>query len=206
MTRFVSATLPVFCLAIGILAAGAPSPAAAITIDGARMVNAPARLVNGTFDDPDVLVFAEASGFTLLDPLKLNGSVIPAGTVVDVYYVIYDPPERTWLTGTVTFDVDILGIAYTTKKLRKTDFLGKPGTEYTRFSHRGFEAVAGTSRRDKISYSQGQIDFRVRAADPGDAVRVIVAHQPVPEPTTAVLLGAGCAGLAALGSRKRRAA
>jgi PEP-CTERM motif len=206
MTRRITPALPALLLCFGILAAWPSSQAAAITIDGARMVTAPSQLVSGSFDDGDVLVFAEAAGFTLVEALKLNGSVIPAGTMVDVYYVIFDPPGQVRKKATVTFDVPILGVAFSSRKIRQTDFLGKPGTSYSRFSHRGFEAVAGTSRMDRISFSEHSIDFRVRASDPGDAVRVIVAHVPIPEPSTALLLGAGCAGLAALGARKRPAA
>jgi hypothetical protein len=204
LTPRILIALPALALALGLLA---PSQrAGAITIDGARMVNAPARLESGSFDQPDVLVFAEAAGFTLLEALNLNGSVIPAGTMVDVYYVIFDPAGQVRQRATVTFDVPILGVAYSSRKIRKTDFLGKPGTEYARFSHRGFEAGPGTSRHDKIRVSEFSIDFNVRASDPGDAVRVIVAHVPIPEPSTALLMGAGCAGLAALRARRRAAA
>jgi hypothetical protein len=192
-------------LALGLWAAQDAQPASAITIDGARMVNAPARLESGSFDQADVLVFAEVAGFTLLEALKLNGSVIPAGTVIDVYYVIFDPAGQVRKKAKVTFDVPILGVARNSRKIRQTDFLGKPGTDYSRFSHRGFESGPGTSGRDRITVSQNSIDFSVRASDPGDAVRVIVAHVPIPEPSTALLVGAGCAGLAALGARRRPA-
>jgi len=195
--------LPALALALGLLA---PSERAdAITIDGARMVNAPTRLESGSFDQPDVLVFAEAAGFLLLEDLKLGGTVIPAGTLVDVYYIIFDPAGQVRQRATVTFDVPILGVAHRSRKIRQTDFLGKPGTEYARFSHRGFEAGPGTSRNDRIRHSEFSIDFNVRASDPGDAVRVIVAHVPIPEPSTALLVGAGCAGLAALRARRRAA-
>lgn len=181
----------------------AAEPAQGVTITGARTVNAPARIRNGSFDNADVLVFAEAAGFTLTEALKLDGGVTLAkGTVVDVFYVIFDPAARTKKMGGVTFDVEILGIASTTGLLRKTDFLGKPGTDYGRFSNRGFESVPGTSRRDDlmISASGFTLNYNIRANNPGDAVRVVVAH--VPEPSTALMLAAGCAGLARIGRRR----
>jgi hypothetical protein len=198
--------LAALAAAFGLVAPGLPAERAeGVTITGARTVTAPARIRNGSFNQGEVLVFAEAAGFTLTEALTLDGgTVLAKGTVVDVFYVVFDPASQTKKMGAVTFDVDILGIAATGRSLRSTDFLGKTGTDYGRFSHRGFESIPGTSRRDSISISTSgfAVNYNVRANDPGDAVRVIVAH--VPEPGTALMLAAGCGGLALL-SRRRAA-
>lgn len=205
MRRFAPAALTVLAGALLLATTGLPAePAQGVTITGATTVNAPARVRNGSFDKSEVLVFAEAAEFTLTEALHLDGgTVLAKGTVVDVFYVVFDPAAQTKKTGAVTFDVEILGIASTTSAIRKTDFLGKPGTAYGRFSNRGFESIPGTSRRDDLAISATRfaLNYDVRANDPGDAVRVIVAHTP--EPSTAILLGLGCAGLA-VGGRGRR--
>lgn len=206
MRGFAPAALSALAGAFLLATTGIPSqPAQGVTITGATTVNAPARVRNGSFDNSQVLVFAESAGFTLTEALHLDGgTVLAKGTVVDVFYVIFDPAAQTNKAGAVTFDVEILGMASTTGAIRKTDFLGKPGTAYGRFSNRGFESVPGTSRRDHlmISASGFALNYSIRANDPGDAVRVIVAHTP--EPSTALLLGLGCAGLAGVAGRRRR--
>lgn len=193
-------------IALFLLLAGASH---AISITGATEVAAPAELVRDAFDVDSVFYFAEAEEFTLEAALELDdGTVIAAGTVVDSYYVIYDPPVRTWLETTLEFDIPILGFVSLGSELRGTDFLGAPTTDYGRFSHRGFESAPGTSRRDSIDLAADRfsLDFLIRANSPGDALRIITPHvaAPIPEPTTAWLLGLGLAALGRL--RKRRPA
>lgn len=181
------------------------APAAgAVTITGATLVPAPSVVERDAFDVEGVLVWVEAEAFVLQEALRLNGGVVvPAGTTIDSYYMVFDPPARTWLESEVGFGVPVLGIAWTTKRLRRSDFLAT-SIDYKRFHHRGLETTRKTSGRDRIAISDDGmgVAFRVRAHDPGDAVRVIVAHVPVPEPGTALLVGGGCAALAL---RRRRA-
>jgi hypothetical protein len=182
-----------------------PETASAVTITGATVIPAPLELKRGALENSSgVLVFAEAQGFTLTTELKLGKSgTIAAGTKVDVYYITFDPETLKKLTAKVGFGVEILGFAKTTEQLKATDFLGKPGTKYTNYQYRGLETGPGTSDRDSVSRStdKKELNFDIRTLNPGDAVRVIVKHEPVPEPGTLLLLAAGLGGLAA--SRRR---
>jgi hypothetical protein len=183
-----------------------PESGSAVTITGAKVISAPTDLKRDVFEDAaNVLVFAETQGFTLTTELKLGkGGTIAAGTVVDVYYVIFDPQTLKKLTTKVGFGVQILGFAKSTANLKKTDFLGKPGTKYTNYQYRGLETGPGTSDRDSISLStdKKELNFDIRTLRPGDAVRVIVAHEVVPEPGTLVLLTLGLGGLAVVSRRR----
>jgi hypothetical protein len=179
-----------------------PESGSAVTITGAKVISAPTDLKRDVFEDAaNVLVFAETQGFTLTTELKLGkGGTIAAGTVVDVYYVIFDPQTLKKLTTKVGFGVQILGFAKSTANLKKTDFLGKPGTKYDSFTYRGLE----TTGHDSISLStdKKELNFDIRTLRPGDAVRVIVAHEVVPEPGTLVLLTLGLGGLAVVSRRR----
>jgi PEP-CTERM motif len=189
-----------------LLLAAVPERGSAVTITGATVVTAPPTLNRGVIENAAVLVFAEAQGFTLTTDLKLGKSgTIAAGTVVDVYYVIFDPTTLEKLTAKVGFGVSILGFAKTTANLKKTDFLGNPGTRYDNFVYRGLETGPGTSNRDsvKLSADRKELNFDIRTLNPGDAVRVIVAHEVIPEPATFALFALGLGGLAAV--RRRRA-
>jgi hypothetical protein len=197
-------------IALALLALAAqPEGAGALTITGAQLVPAPTQVKRDALENGSgILVFAEKQNFVLTKELKLGKSgTIAAGTAVDVYYVSYDPETLKKFTAKVGFGVEILGYARTTAQLKKTDFLGNPGTQYASYLYRGIEMGAGTSNRDRLTLSadRKELNFDVRTSNPGDVVRVIIPHQPVPEPGTLLLLSAGLGGLAAA-SRPRRAA
>jgi hypothetical protein len=191
-------SIPRLALLAFALLAALPQAAPAITITGATLVPAPLEIKRGSLQNSGILVFAEAQGFTLTTELKLGkGGTIAAGTKVDVYYVIFDPQTLQKLTAKVNFGVEILGFARTTQTLEKTDFLGNPNTKYAPFEFRGLEIGPGTSNRDrvKLSTDKKELNFDVRTLNPGDVVRVIVRHEPVPEPGTVLLLAMGLGGL-----------
>ncbi|MHC4415272.1 MAG: PEP-CTERM sorting domain-containing protein [Planctomycetota bacterium] len=147
----------------------------------------------------DVLVDASQSG-TYSDPLQLTPATIPAGTFVNVYIVHFDPLGQTdtQVSGSVTFDQDILGIICMDATLDATDAqLGAPGTSYpTGTAHRELELG-----NDIFSIGPGMrtvtID-RYKTRTVMDQVRIITL---VPEPSTIGLLG--LAGLAVIRRRRR---
>ena len=198
-------------IALALLALAAqPEGSGAITITGATLIPAPTQVKRDALENSGsgILVFAEKQNYVLTADLKLGKSgTIAAGTAVDVYYVSYDPETLKKFTAKVGFGVAILGYARSTKQLRKTDFLGNPGTQYSSYLYRGIEMGPGTSNRDSLTLStdRKELNFDIRTSNPGDVVRVIIPHQVVPEPGTLLLLSAGLGGLAAA-SRRRRAA
>jgi hypothetical protein len=197
-------------IALALLALAAqPEGAGALTITGAQLVPAPTQVKRDALENGSgILVFAEKQNFVLTTDLKLGKSgTIAAGTAVDVYYVSYDPETLKKFTAKVGFGVAILGYARTTSQLKRTDFLGNPGTKYDSYLYRGIEMGPGTSNRDRLTLSadRKELNFDVRTSNPGDVVRVIIPHQPVPEPGTLLLLSAGLGGLAVT-TRRRRAA
>ena len=85
-----------------------------------------------------------------------------------------------------------------------SDFLGLPGINYGDFSFRGLES------NDSANYNGGSVDINWTASNPGDWTRLITAFspggggtQPLPEPTTMLLVGIGLIGLAGFRRRKR---
>ncbi len=120
------------------------------------------------------------------DPEDLTPGVVPAGTVVRSHMVHADKVGTTapniWLTGTLTFDQDIVGIALEADTLYGSDFLGAPGTRYP---------TSGRPERRLNLETQGdfvlwQIDDRtvviqVETAAHFDQIRILTADT-APEP------------------------
>ena len=137
--------------------ASAPEPSFAMSATGGsvqQLGSAPASVAHGALESAQhVFVFEERSGHTLSSALSVTvsasgtytsasvepaiaatGTSIPAGTTVSSYFVHMDVPAATanaTITGTLTFDSDILGVILTNEGLDATDAtLGAAGTAY----------------------------------------------------------------------------
>ena len=130
-----------------------------------------------------------------------GGPLIPAGTVVDVYYVYFDPLNDSAF-GTVTFDAPVLGIVAHTERLQGSDFLRVPGALYPAnpaFANRGWE----DNEWGQLSADRMTLTFNASATSPGDQFRIITAAAAVPEPASLLLFGIGAAVLGTCRARRR---
>jgi hypothetical protein len=104
-----------------------------------------------------------------------NAGSISAGTVVDCYYLLYDPVGSTNSTssGTISFSSPILGLIVSTASLRDSDpILGSKGTVYpSNQNARGFENGA---ERVELSEDMLTLDIiRFHSTFPGEHVRIL---------------------------------
>ncbi len=206
--------------ALGLLLAATPAAAAVIGTTGAiSEIAAPASTLEGALDsNTQIFLFAEQASVTLASALSVdvnapgtysNGNPpvagsgqIAAGTLVDSYFVHFNPASgNQTLTGSVTFDTDILGVLVLTAALSGSDAgLGGPGTVYipagsdpNRGLDFGPDAMTLSANLRTLSFSLSDNSNRV------DQVRIVVAGAGpiIPEPDTALLFGAGLLVLAA---------
>jgi len=107
------------------------------------------------------------------DPSKKTPKTIPAGTVVDCYYLFYDPKNGKIENVGFAFTGRILGMIVTTQALNKTDSVfGVDGTTYYTGGARGYEGGG----QDQCTIHDDMYGITVdeyRATRPGDHCRVI---------------------------------
>ena len=165
-------------------------------------------------DNNHIWLFTEKVGYTLTSPLKVNVtapgfynnytgllSTLPAGLKVDVYYMRFDPQPVTTKSGSVTFDVPILGIIVHRSELDASNYLGVPGTAYPGLAHSPLIGLENGADKLTLSPDMKTLTVDWRASSPGDRIRIITATA-IPEPTSLLLFAAGLAG-AGLGVRRR---
>lgn len=134
---------------------------------------------------------------------------IASGTVVASHYVFFDPAGTRSISGTVTFDADILGVAGFTGDLADTDFLANNSVTYLNDNLRGIEITENFGfDQDSYSISGDTLTLDFQASTPGDYIRVFTAQSPTgPAPSLVPLPAAGwvlVTGLAGLWGLRRR--
>ncbi|MCD6303714.1 MAG: prepilin-type N-terminal cleavage/methylation domain-containing protein [Planctomycetes bacterium] len=166
--------------------AGGPSQAS----DTIKFIDPPPSAVFNTLEDnKKIFMFRERQGYALPSPVKVDiykpgqydnhydreSTVIPAGTVVDCYFLHYDSvgSHRAQTSGFVTMAEKVLGLIVLTKSLDKTDkVLGYPGTVYsTGQRSRGFE-----QNQERVTFEPDERTLTIRnfyITFPGEEVRII---------------------------------
>lgn len=141
---------------------------------------------------------------------NLSPGTIPAGTVVDSYFLHFDPVGKpknpVELTGSIKLDEPIIGIIAEDDTLTSSNsVLGIQGDAYP---DAGLELnPAGGGTGDVLTWEADNqtVDVDWRASSASDNIRIITEASPVPEPSTAVL-PAVFAGLVMLYRRRQPAA
>jgi len=150
-------------------------------------------------------IFAERQGVVLPTAITTDTSIIPAGTIVDSYFVAFNQfnvgPAPT--DASATFDTPVLGVIFADlvsgfpgPAFAQTNFLGAIGTDYSGSLcfQCGYEFLPGTPgyTADQAFMAANLASFHVTFSEPGDFARVLVqGAQPVPGP----IVGAGIPGL-----------
>jgi hypothetical protein len=208
-------------LAAFVLVSSRSALAGIVSTTGAvEVVTPPADVRLGAFENDTVVrVFAEKQGHTLAtnlaaditapgtsplpaDPANLNLSpgTMASGTVVDSFYLHFDPPGSSdRLEGSLLFDRDVLGLMTLADALTGSHGeLGVAGTIYgsgpLEHSHPEFPDFV------TLSDDRRTVSFSINAGMGHDSIRIVTSA--VPEPGTALLLGLGGASL--LAARRRR--
>jgi hypothetical protein len=202
-------------LVMAILATSSIAVSTNIVSTTCTQVSPPASVEQGqTESDTDILLFNEQTNFTLPSsvfvnisapgsyvfpitspsiPSPLTPATIPAGTVVDSFFLHFDPVGSTFppiVTAdcSVTFDCPIIGVAaFSTYQsvvpadLDNSNGLGAAGTTYPGL---GVEPFWGLEERDIVTISSDSLTLTVHLESSlfTDNIRVITECPPPPPP------------------------
>ena len=225
LTAILSASLLLLCAAM------LPVPAAALLISAsgptsnlgtaAMIIAAPAHSLDDMVTNSGMQGFNEAQGVLTTVAHTTDGGIIAAGTLVNSHMIFLNSAGGTSLFHygvSWTFDGMIIGVMSDqsgTLEAASTFELGNPATNYTTtfpgsgpaapFNARGLETNNGTGLGSGDGYTlldPYTIRLGMFVTEPGDWIRVVTVADPVPEPSTILLLGSGLIGLVVY--RKKR--
>lgn len=208
---------------VAVVACCPASHAAIINHDATiTVITPPASVQNHAIvSDTEISLFAEKLGFILPQDLNFNitapttapadaslgttPGTVPAGTVVDSYYVHFQSVSGTVLdpvliSGSITFDHDVLGIAIFNQAIDDSDpILGVATTLYATGGGRSLEitpgGIVGDGPNDRITLSADRrtVFLDIGNTGGGDQLRIVTAS--IPEPSTWALMAIAAAGL-----------
>ncbi len=157
---------------IAMVVASTSVHAEVIGIDNITLDSSPPSTIEGDgFQLSGMHYFPEAQSAPIVyESLVVNeGSNIPVGTLVNSYFVYLDPVDEETVTGSITFDVDVLGVISGNVLLRASNYLGAPGLTYNICSACEFDYEDSHS----ISGDLRTVTLTATADSPGDFARII---------------------------------
>ena len=188
-----------------IVCIASPAVAESTSATGAvTVVSPPASVIQNTYEsNNEIRLFQERLSVALVEdigvdisvPSTINSiddfspSVVPEGTIVSSTYVIFDPIGTTTmrtLSGSVSFDQNIIGIIYRTASLTPTHLaLGNSDTTYQMTNDIG--AYGADYGQDPVTLTTDRhtVVFTFSADSSADSIRIITA---APEPSLLVML------------------
>ncbi|NOY66189.1 MAG: DUF4347 domain-containing protein, partial [Gammaproteobacteria bacterium] len=160
-------------------------------------VFAPVSVASQTYEsDTEIRVFQELTEYTLGTDLAVNitnagtytstgsltAGVIARDSVVSINYVNFDKvgasATAVALSGSVTFDADVLGIIVLSAELDASDSLSLSGTSYgTGTSLRGLELAA--NEFVTLSADKRTVSFTLNSGTVSDSIRIITAAEQI---------------------------
>ncbi len=169
----------------------------------AAIVAAPADVNDDAETNQAQQGFDEQQRYTTMNNIATDMGVILAGTRVDSHMIFLNtttdpnPGAVTHFNVEWTFDGRIIGVMSDgtgSLEVGSSDELGAENTLYpvAAFRARGLEGGSSPDGYEIIAPDTIRVDMRV--TEPGDWIRVVT--KPIPEPSTAMLLGLGLFGLA----------
>lgn len=195
--------------ALAVLVLAGETKALPITSGAITLVSPPSSVErDATVSSNEIILFAERQSLVLPQAVAVDVTspttvtkglvgatpgTIPVGTAVDVHFLHHDSPGSSIITlsGSIAFDMDILGVVLSDSGLDSTDsFLGLSILYPTGLENRGTAALTNEAG-DRFTLAPDQRTLTIRSSVGGinDQLRVITATTP--EPATAILFGLG---------------
>ncbi|MDC8783971.1 PEP-CTERM sorting domain-containing protein [Roseateles koreensis] len=130
------------------------------------------------------------------------------------YYISFEPGQQQNIFATLNFGSKVLAVYDTAADLASTtSTYGASGINYGTSNHIGEEVNSACASTPTVSdttfdchwVSGNTVSLNWRADGVGDAIRVLVAASPVPEPSTMALMFGGLFAVGAIARRRAKA-
>lgn len=133
----------------------------------------------------DSAVNVDAKRTGIYNPGDSDPGVIPQKAVISSYFIHGDSigTNKVTLTGSVTFDENVVGIIFSNANLDSSDWIGASGTAYPSGDNRkGMDTEGGSTDQIILSEDRRSIEFRMLLWDGFDQIRVITTpERPTPD-------------------------